>query len=89
MFQENFQEMIGTLYHLCKVCTSVFMSKVTNIEFYFYYFGRCSSELVGLVAVPYSQGMWTCCSNRLHDFSDIFPGCYKDVYINSFSPCTA
>ena len=57
--------------------------------FYWYYFGRCSSELAQLVPLPYSQGRSTRYSDRLHDFSVIIPRCYKDVYINSFFPCTA
>ena len=28
-------------------------------------------------------------SDRLHDFSVNIPRCYKDVYVNSFFPCTA
>ena len=59
--------------------------------FYRYYFGRCSSELAELVPLPYSRGRSTCYSDRLHDFSLFFtiPRCYKDVYLNSFFPCTA
>ena len=57
--------------------------------FYRYYFGRCSSELGQLVPLPYSQGRSTCYSDTLHDFSVTIPRCYKDVYVNSFFPCTA
>ena len=57
--------------------------------FYRYYFGRCSSELVQLVPLPYSRGRSTCYSDRLHDFSVTIPRCYKDVYVNSFFPRTA
>ena len=57
--------------------------------FYRYYFGRCSSELVQLVPLPFSRGRSTCYSDRLHDFSVTIPRCYKDVYVNSFFPCTA
>ena len=57
--------------------------------FYRYYFGRCSSELAQLVPLPYSQGRSTCYSDRLHDLSVTIPRCYKDVYFNSFFPCTA
>ena len=35
---------------------------------YRYYFGRCSSELGQLVALPYSQGRCTRYSYRLRDF---------------------
>ena len=37
--------------------------------FYGYYFGRCLSELTELVPPPYSQGMSTRFSDRLHNFS--------------------
>ena len=57
--------------------------------FYRYYFGRCSSELAKLVPLPYSQGRSTRYSDRLHDFSVTIPRCYKDLYVNSFFPCTA
>ena len=57
--------------------------------FYRYYFGRCSSELAQLVPLPYSWGKTTRCSNSLHDFSVSVPRCYKDIYVNSFVPCTA
>ena len=57
--------------------------------FYRYYFGRCSSELAQLVPLPYSRGRSTHYSDRLHDFSVTIPRCYKDVYVNSFFPCTA
>ena len=57
--------------------------------FYRYYFGRCSSELAQLVPLPLSQGRPTHYSDRLHDFSVTIPRCYKDVYVNSFFPCTA
>ena len=56
---------------------------------YRYYFGRCSSELAQLVPFPFSRGSSTRYSNRLHDFSLTIPSCYKDVYVNSFFPCTA
>ena len=57
--------------------------------FYRYYFGRCSSELAQLVPLPYSRGRSTYYPDRLHDFSVTIPRCYKDVYVNSFFPCTA
>ena len=57
--------------------------------FYSYYFGRCSFELARLVPLPYSPGRSTRYSDRLHDFSVTIPRCYKDVYVNSFIPCTA
>ena len=58
-------------------------------HFYRYFFGRCSSELAQLVSLPYSWGRCTRYSDRLHDFSVTIPRSYKDVYVNSFFPCTA
>ena len=57
--------------------------------FYRYYFGRCSSELAPLVPLRFSRRRSTRYSDRLHDFSVSIPTCYKDVYVNSFFPCTA
>ena len=57
--------------------------------FYRYYFGRCSSEMTQLVPLFYSWGGSTCYSDWLHDFSVTIPRCWKDVYFNSFFPCTA
>ena len=57
--------------------------------FYRYYFGRYFSELAQLVPLTFSRGRYTRYSDRLHDFSVTTPGCYKDVYVNSFFPCTA
>ena len=57
--------------------------------FYRYYFGRCSSELAQLVPLPFSRRSSSRYSDRLHDFSVTIPRCYKDVYVNSFFPCTA
>ena len=55
---------------------------------YRYYFGKCSSGLAQLLPLPYSRGRSTCYSARLHSFSITIPRCYKDVYVNSFFPCT-
>ena len=57
--------------------------------FYRYYFGGCSSELAQLVPLPFSRRRSACYSDRLHDFSVTIPRCCKDVYVNSFFPCTA
>ena len=57
--------------------------------FYKYYFCRCSSELTQLVPLSFSRWRSTRYSDRLHDFSVTIPRCYKDVYVNSFSPHTA
>ena len=85
-----------------RICTTVGPSLAASLEplahrrnvailslFYRYYFGRCSSELAQLVPLPFSRGRSTRYSDRLHDFSVIIPRCYKDVYVNSFFPCTA
>ena len=64
--------------------------KVASLSlFYRYYFGRCSSGLAQLVPLPYSRGRSTRYSDRFHDFTVNIPRCYKDVYVNSFFPCTA
>ena len=64
--------------------------KIASLSlFYRYYFGRSSSELAELVPLPYSRRMSTRYSGRLHDFSVTIPGCYMDVYVNSFFPRTA
>ena len=55
--------------------------------FYRYYFDRCSSELAQPVPLP--SGKSTCYSDRLYDFPVIIPGCYKDLYVNSFFLRTA
>ena len=57
--------------------------------FYRYYFGRWSSELTQLVPLLYSPGRSAHFSDRLHEFSVTIPRFYKDVYVNSFFPCTA
>ena len=57
--------------------------------FYRYYFGRCSSELAQLVPLPYSRGRCTRYFDRLHDFCVTISRYCKDVYVNSFFPCTA
>ena len=57
--------------------------------FYRHYFGRCSSKLPQLVALPYSRRRCTGYSDRLRDFSVIIPRCYKDLHVNSFFPRTA
>ena len=47
------------------------------------------SELAQLVSLPFSQNRATCYFDRLHDFSVAILRCFKDVYINSFFPCSA
>ena len=86
----------------CRICRTVGPSLAASLElfahhgnvaslslFYRYYFGKCSSELVELVALPYSRGRSTCYSDRLHDFSVTIPRYYKDAYVNSFFTHTA
>ena len=43
--------------------------------FYRYFFGRFSSKLVQLVALPFSEGRPTRYSDRLYDFSATIPRC--------------
>ena len=57
--------------------------------FYRHYFGICSSELAQLVSLCYSQGRCTHYSDRFLNFYVTICRCYKDVYVNSFFPCTA
>ena len=57
--------------------------------FYRYYFGRYSSKLAQLAPLSFSRGRCACYSDRLHGFSVTIPKSYKDVYVNSFFPCTA
>ena len=69
--------------------TLAYRRNVASVSlFYRYYFGRYPSELAELVRLPFSRGRSTCYSDRLHDFSLSIPVCYKDVYLNSFFPCT-
>ena len=63
---------------------------VTSLSLsYRYYFGRCSSEIVQLVLLPFSRGRSTRYSDRLHDFCITIPRCYRDAYVNSFFRRTA
>ena len=85
-----------------RICRAVGLSLAASLEtlahcwnvaslslFYRYYFDRCLSELAELVPIPYSWGRSPPYSDRLHDFSVTIPICYKNVYDNSFFPCTA
>ena len=49
-----------------------------------YFFGRCSSEMAELVALPYPPGTSTRYSNRLHDFPATNPRFYEDVFVKNF-----
>ena len=55
---------------------------------YRYYFSRCLSKLAQLVPLPYSRRS-SRYSDRLRGFSATILRCYKDVFVNSFFPCTA
>ena len=85
-----------------RICRTVDSSLAASLEpfahrrnvmslslFYRHYFGRCSSVLAQLVPLPYSGGRSTGYSDRLHGFYVTIPRCYKDVYVDSFFPCTA
>ena len=52
--------------------------------FYWYYFGRCLSELAQLDPFPWSYWRSSHYSDRLHDSSVTIPRCYKNAYVNSF-----
>ena len=52
-------------------------------------FGRCLSHLAELFLLPYLIGRSTRYSNRLHDFSVNILGCFNDVFVSSFFPCSA
>ena len=52
-------------------------------------FGRCSSDLAELFLLPYLIGRSTRYSNRFHDFFVTILGCFNDVSVSSFFPCTA
>ena len=85
-----------------QICRTVGTSFATSLEplahcrniaslslLYRYYFGRCSSELVQLIPLPFSRGRSTRYSDGLHDFFVTIPRCYKDVYVRSLFPRTA
>ena len=66
------------------------LQNVTGLSlFYWFNFNRYSSELAELVPLPNSCGSFTQFSDRFLHFSVTIPRCYKDVYANSFFPCTA
>ena len=47
------------------------------------------SQTGAIGSTSFSRGRSTRYSDRLHDFSVTIPRCYKNVYVNSFFPCTA
>ena len=57
--------------------------------FYRYFFGRCFAEPAQLVPLLFSRGRSTRYFDKLQDFFVTIPRCDKDVYVNSFFPCTA
>ena len=72
------------------ICFAASLEPLASLSLFCrYYFGRCSSELAQLVSHPFSRRRSTRYSARLHDFSVTIPRCCKDVYVNSFFPCTA
>ena len=81
-----------------QICRTVGPSLAASLEhcrnpaslslFYWYYFGRCSSELAELVPHPYSQGRSSHYSDRLHHFSVTIPKCYMDaVFLTQIISC--
>ena len=63
---------------------------VTSLTlFYRYFFGRCFAESAQLVPLLFSRGRSTRYFDKLQDFFVTIPRCDKDVYVNSFFPCTA
>ena len=93
-------ELVGKLQK--RTCRTVGSSLAASLEpladrrnvvslslFYRYNFGRCSSELVELVTLPFSWGRCAGYSDRLHDFSVTIRRCCKDVNVNSFFRHTA
>ena len=93
-------ELLGKLQK--RICTTVCPLLAASLEplaqrqngaslslFYRYYFGRCSLELAQLVPFAFSRRRSSSYSDILNDFSVSIPRCYKDVYVNSFFPCTA
>ena len=71
-----------------QVCGTVDPSLAASLEPFVHRWGL-AEVLAELVPIPYSFGRSTHYSDRLHDFSVTLPRCYKDVYVNSFFPCTA
>ena len=53
------------------------------------FFGRCFAEPAQLVPLLFSRGRSTRYFDKLQDFFVTIPRCDKDVYVNSFFPCTA
>ena len=56
--------------------------------FYRYCFGRCPSELAQLAPLSFSWVRSTSYSDGLHHFSVNITRSYKNLYVNSFFPCT-
>ena len=95
----SFSELLDKL--LKRTCRTVAPSLAASLEplahcqnvaslslFYRYYFDRCSSELVQLAILCFSQGRSTHYSDRSYHFSVNIPRCYKVVYVNSLFPPT-
>ena len=62
---------------------------VTSLSlFYRYYFVDVHPNWLNWFHFLILEEGSTCYSDRLRDFSVTIPECYKDVYVNSFFPCT-
>ena len=64
--------------HLLPLLKPLLIAEMVDVRWYMV-FGRCSTELAQLVPLPYSRGMSTRYSDRLHDFAVTIPRCYRDV----------
>ena len=84
---QNFYKIIMYII-IYKLLNFIRINSRSKSPFYRYYFDRCSFGLTELVPLPYSRERSTCYSDRLNDFSVMIPRCCKDVYANSFFPCT-
>ena len=84
---QNFYKIIMYII-IYKLLNFIRINSRSGSPFYRYYFDRCSFGTTELVPLPYSQERSTCYSDRLNDFSVMIPRCCKDVYANSFFPCT-
>ena len=78
---KNVNESFETLPHCLNVATLNLVCR--------YCFGTFSFELAELFLLSYLIGRSTRYSNRLHDFSVTILGCFNDVSVSSFFPCTA
>ena len=87
---------------LLGICKTVVPSLAVSIEplahhqnaaslslFYRYYFGRCSSELAQLIPLPFlKEILFVILTDCMIFLLYTIHKCYKDIYVNSFFPCT-